>query len=112
MGETTEMMLDGTLDYITGEYLGEPCGYPRSQEDGTYYRDRSNLQRRATQSLRDMCRVYLGITDLQMQDMVVYEFLKAIGLARIPKKRAQYEMVFLHYRKDFRIFLREIKTDI
>lgn len=30
MGDIAEMMLDGTLDSVTGEYLGEPCGYPRS----------------------------------------------------------------------------------
>lgn len=30
MGEIAEMMLDGTLDAVTGEYIGEPCGYPRA----------------------------------------------------------------------------------
>lgn len=110
MGEIAEMMLDGTLDSITGEYLGEPCGYPRSREDGTYYSDRSKLQRRARQSLRDMCRIYLGVTDEHMQDQIVFGFLKAIGLSRIPKKPAQYEMVFLHHRQDFKAYLNVIKS--
>ena len=39
------MMLDGTLDSVTGEYLGDPCGYPRSMTDGTYWPDRDNLRR-------------------------------------------------------------------
>jgi hypothetical protein len=30
MGEIAEMMLDGTLDQYTGEYLGPGPGYPRS----------------------------------------------------------------------------------
>ena len=30
MGEIAEMMLDGTIDCETGEYLGEGHGYPRS----------------------------------------------------------------------------------
>lgn len=30
MGEIAEMMLDGTLDYETGEYIGDPCGYPKT----------------------------------------------------------------------------------
>lgn len=30
MGEIAEMMLDGTLDCETGEYLGEGDGYPRT----------------------------------------------------------------------------------
>jgi hypothetical protein len=32
MGEIADMMLDGTLDYVTGEYLGEGDGYPRTLE--------------------------------------------------------------------------------
>lgn len=34
MGEISEMILDGTLDTVTGKYIGEPCGYPR-----TYVKD-------------------------------------------------------------------------
>lgn len=30
MGEISEMMLDGTLDMYTGEYIGEATGYPRT----------------------------------------------------------------------------------
>ncbi len=110
MGEIAEMMLDGTLDSITGEYLGDPCGYPRSREDGTYYHDRDKLHRRAKQSIRDLCRIHLGITEEKEQDKIVFSFLQAIGLARIPKKRAQYEMIFLHYREDFKTFLNDIKN--
>jgi len=29
MGEIAEMHLDGTLCERCGEFLGEPCGYPR-----------------------------------------------------------------------------------
>lgn len=30
MGDIADMILDGTLDSTTGEYLGSPCGYPRA----------------------------------------------------------------------------------
>jgi hypothetical protein len=30
MGDIADMMIDGTLDQYTGEYIGKPCGYPRS----------------------------------------------------------------------------------
>ena len=30
MGEIADMMIDGTLDMCTGEYLGEAVGYPRT----------------------------------------------------------------------------------
>lgn len=32
MEEIVKMILDGTLDAITGEYIGEPCSYPRTSE--------------------------------------------------------------------------------
>jgi len=32
MGEYAEMMLDGTLDAVTGEYLGLDTGYPISND--------------------------------------------------------------------------------
>jgi len=32
MGDIADMMLDGTLDCITGEYMGSTCGYPRTYE--------------------------------------------------------------------------------
>ena len=31
MGEIADMMLDGTLDYETGEYLGDSVGFPRTR---------------------------------------------------------------------------------
>lgn len=31
MGEIADMMIDGTLDYQTGEYLGEGMGFPRTR---------------------------------------------------------------------------------
>lgn len=33
MGEIAEMMLDGMLCERCGEYIGEPCGYPRKCSD-------------------------------------------------------------------------------
>jgi len=78
--------------------------------DGTYWPDRNKLHRRAQQSLRDLCRDKLGMTEPENVDKVVWLFLKAIGLARIPKKAAQYEMVFLHHKSDFKQFLNDIKN--
>lgn len=30
MGEIAEMMLDGTLCQVCGEFMGDDCGYPRT----------------------------------------------------------------------------------
>lgn len=48
MGDIAEMMLDGTLDAVTGEYLGEPCGYPVSSEwekDSNWVATKSELDK-------------------------------------------------------------------
>lgn len=34
MGDISDAMLDGTLDAETGEFIGEPCGYPRVIRNG------------------------------------------------------------------------------
>lgn len=36
MGEISDMMLDGTLDEQTGEYIGPAVGYPRTKQPGHY----------------------------------------------------------------------------
>lgn len=35
MGEIADMMIDGTLDYRTGEYLGQGQGFPRTRRTPT-----------------------------------------------------------------------------
>jgi len=32
MGEIADSMINGEFDYITGEYIGRPTGYPRTNE--------------------------------------------------------------------------------
>lgn len=32
MGDIADAIIDGEFDYITGEYLGRGCGYPRTME--------------------------------------------------------------------------------
>jgi len=36
MGDIADSMIDGEFDYITGEYIGKPCGYPRTFEGSSY----------------------------------------------------------------------------
>ena len=47
MGEISEMILDGTLDAVTGEYIGEPCGYPRTYEKDSAYVRKSKRARQS-----------------------------------------------------------------
>lgn len=108
MGEIAEMMLDGTLDSVTGEYLGDACGYPRSMTDGSYWPDTDKLRRCSRQSIRDICKK-IGVTEQKDQQLLVSTFLRCVlGLAHLPKMQAQIEMVFLHHKKEFKNFIYHI----
>lgn len=107
MGEISEMMLDGTLDSITGEYLGEACGYPRSRENGTYWDDQRKLRSASDKSIRTLC-ANRGITDKEDQNRVITNFLRVIDLVNIPKLSRQIELIYLHLKDDFKLYLQEI----
>lgn len=32
MGEIADSLINGEFDFITGEYIGKPCGYPRTKD--------------------------------------------------------------------------------
>lgn len=36
MGDMADMLLDGTCDEQTGEYIGQPVGYPRTMQKDCY----------------------------------------------------------------------------
>jgi len=36
MGDAADMLLDGTCDEQTGEYIGDAVGYPRTRQRGFY----------------------------------------------------------------------------
>lgn len=42
MGEIAEGMLDGEFDYVTGEYIGQGVGFPRTLQDDKYVRRKKN----------------------------------------------------------------------
>lgn len=44
MGEIAEMLIDGTLDFITGEYIGEGGGFPRTYHGRREYSKRNKYQ--------------------------------------------------------------------
>lgn len=42
MGEIADAIINGEFDYLTGEYIGEPVGYPRRKKNK---RKKSNKQK-------------------------------------------------------------------
>ena len=45
MGEYAEGLIDGSFDYITGEYLGSGLGYPRTHSGKRHSNSKSSIQR-------------------------------------------------------------------
>lgn len=41
MGQIADMLIDGTLDMYTGEYIGDAVGYPRTSRNNknTFYKE-------------------------------------------------------------------------
>ena len=89
MGEIADMMLDGTLDYITGEYIGEPCGYPRSNnDDGCWFNFPEDS---AKASIIQLCK-NVGIRGMKMAD--------------------QFMLVYRNHKQEFKNYLAENKHKI
>lgn len=43
MGEIAEMMLDGTMCQVCGEFMGDECGYPRTCGACSFHDKRDRL---------------------------------------------------------------------
>jgi hypothetical protein len=56
MGEIASMILDGTLDSETFEYLGDPVGYPRTAHDEQAERRTKRTKERRERRKRSKAR--------------------------------------------------------
>lgn len=73
MGDMADMMLDGTLDAFTGEYIGKGGGYPRTK-DGSLPWERNhdnNPKSGVTKWLNNN-----GVTDKQKQMRIIRLYVK------------------------------------
>lgn len=110
MGECADMLLDGTLDCITGEYIGEPCGYPRTltspRQIGKKHRPQYSEARNDIHSLG-------GCYGLRGAELchVVGVFLQMKGVKPLPKMNTQYRIVRGQYRTEFIQYLKSLKRN-
>lgn len=49
MGELADMLIDGTLDMYTGEYIGDAVGYPRTKH---YSKQKQHKENKAEKNIR------------------------------------------------------------
>lgn len=109
MGEIADSMINGEFDYITGEYIGKPVGYPRSNENRIHFRKRGkrfkNKNFTENQKVKGVM-FYLydkGHKNPQEAHGIIYEFCIFAGIV-LPDKR---KIVFAcgKIQENFPIFL-------
>lgn len=112
MGEIADGLINGDFDYITGEYLGEGFGFPRTAND---FKARKKQQKEYWNSLseeeKEVRRVYTKIMGKEMAQIRmrnISEFLhKELGMSIVPKKEEQYKIVYDNLEK-FKQYLKHI----
>jgi hypothetical protein len=68
MGDIADMMLDGTLDFYTGEYLGRGYGIPRTKNRSLEW-ERKNKRTTPKDFLSSKDAAYNGIKNYIAQKM-------------------------------------------
>lgn len=117
MGEISELILNGSIDYKTGKWLGSPCGYPRTVKDKIpsclrfneygYDFDGWNRMKPCTR----MIVKYLyhnGFRSMTSRQKVMDDFLRSIGLEKLPKNSRAYHIINDRYN-DFKKYVNSIK---
>ena len=61
MGDIADSMIDGQFDYITGEYIGDPVGYPRRIAQESYFSGRKTPSEKKIASIRK--EIYLLVQE-------------------------------------------------
>ena len=108
MGEIAASLISGEFDCITGEYLGDAVGYPR-----TYVREAHGYvpsfgkkpSSKANVCITNMCKDR-GFDNRQKIELVA-KFLHGKGYEQLPKLGRQYKIIFNEYKSEFKRFLVE-----
>lgn len=68
MGDVADMMVDGTLDYETGEYLGEGQGYPRTARQRHRFSNKRHGETKGIRGIKKFLKIHLKMsTDVMHQ---------------------------------------------
>jgi len=110
MGEIADSIINGDFDYITGEYIGEGYGYPRSFHDkrNEGYSPQKPTNK-ANVCITNMCRSR-GFND-QDKIRLVAKFLYGRGYKQLPKLSEQYRIIHSQLKNEFKKFLIEQSKD-
>lgn len=110
MGECADMLLDGTFDCITGEYIGEPCGYPRTLTSPRQIGKKPYPQySEARNDIHSLGGCY-GLRGAELCHAIGV-FLQMKGVKPLPKMNTQYRIVRGQYRTEFIQYLKSLKSN-
>ena len=113
MGDCADMLLDGTCDYITGEYIGEPCGYPRTMQSQKRQKKQGPKNPPQYSEARNDMHSLGGCYGLRGSDLchAIGVFLQMKGVKPLPKMNAQYKIVRGQYRTEFIQYLKSLNKE-
>lgn len=122
MGEIADSLINGEFDYITGEYTGSPCGYPRSYEDDSTVIERSKKGSKSQSCNQFNCKARQSIFDIMKArnihfseyQKVIHKFLRSIPKyesGKIGNLNKRYKIIYISYRKQFKKFCDKIYAD-
>ena len=96
MGEIADMMLDGTLDEQTGEYLGEAVGYSRTIQPGYY---NSINKKRNVKNVKLGLKKFISKTNLDFKEVIEEYWFQVLN-----NKPTRVNQMCVIIQKDFESF--------
>lgn len=108
MGEIADSLINGEFDFITGEYIGEAVGYPRTLAYGRHeYMPpvEKKPTNKANVCITNICKDR-GFSNCEKIELVA-KFLYSKGYKQLPNLSHQYKIIHSQYKNDFKKFLVE-----
>ena len=108
MGEIADSLINGEFDFITGEYIGEAVGFPRTHSYGKHNVPSiiKKTSSKANVCITNMCKDR-GF-DSRKKTELVSKFLQNKGYEQLPKLSRQYKIIYNEYKSEFKAFLNEL----
>lgn len=115
MGEIADSIINGDFDYITGEYISEGCGYPRTKNTSSFSHSPKTNQYGVTKQLWKTMNertksVYMACKGMNNNERqcAIDSFLYEVGYEKLPKNSNKYKVVFERIN-EFKAFLKNKK---
>lgn len=123
MAEISELILNGSIDYITGEYLGNPCGYPKTRKRSASIRcnnpdiiyNKYGYDMDSWGRMKECTRTIIkylyehGYKTIKSRQEVLDKFLFSTGVNRLPKNSRAYHMIWEKY-DEFKLYVKQLRN--